>query len=245
MMIDFLNIDFGVIMLSERKKDEGIEILRVISIILITLSHLASPDALGMPNVNHINFYIVKAISIWGQVGAYSFFIISSFYLSKDNTKFNSKKIRCILFQLFFYIFLMDLCYAVYHSFVNKEGNVLIFLAKRFIYGLCEPLWLREYWFITAYLLLYITIPFLKKINRYFSLVEYKKFIIILTVIIPTFSSFASSSIIMWYVFVVYIFLLTSYLAQDSYNFFYKFRYKGVLLTSSLIYFFQIISQYI
>ena len=217
------------------KREGNFEVLRVISIILIIMSHLAS--SIGWPDgYTNVNRYMSILFSSWGQLGVDCFFLISAYFLQKQ--KFRTIKLLQIVLETAFYILLMDILYTVFKANAILPGNggggsIFLSVLSR---GFTEPLWSRSYWFATTYILLYITTPCLNNIFLNMNITVMKKMVVIMTVCIPTFSMFAASSVVLWYSFSVYIYVVSIYLKREEGNWFERNAVHGFVVTSVLFY---------
>ena len=168
-----------------KTRNSNIEILRIISIIMIVASHYCvhgvGKDIIQSMNIGFNRFLLES--SILGNLGSIIFILISGYYLSNsDEVKY--KKIIHLLFQVFFYSILIYLivCLTGINSFSIKSLiNSLL------------PITFKEYWFATAYIILYIFHPYINRLLSTLNRKEFITFISILFIIFSCMSTFTTS----------------------------------------------------
>lgn len=214
MMIENLNMNNPLSMRSNRilHTEGNFELLRIIAIILITLSHLAS--SIGWPeSFYNPNKYIVIILSCWGQVGVNLFFLISVYFLRNQKFRF-SKLLRIIIISMT-YICIFNVLQAIL-MYKTGQGSFFYNIISLFWEEIKQPIFSREYWFVTSYIMMYISFPFANLIKSKLTESEYKKMLIVLTACIPCFSNFSYSSVVMWYAYTMYIYFLQLYLCEHE-----------------------------
>lgn len=162
----------------ERKSN--FELLRIISMILIVMSHYVKHSGIFEIECN-VNRLIAQFIFIGGKLGVLLFILISGYFLV--NSKFNTKKLLKLILETFTYsviIYIILILCGRQELKINTLINSIL------------PIITGQYFFITAYVGMYILFPvinlLIKKINKD----TYKKVLIILTCllyIIPTFTT--------------------------------------------------------
>ena len=160
------------------KRKSNIELLRIISMLLIICFHYVYKSGYTYEHLT-INTFIVKLVYHFGELGVNLFILISGYFLVRG--KFSIKKLILLLIEVLFYqIFIYSICYflGIYH-----------FTSIRSLLFIVFPTILNQYWFITAYVLLYIMSPFLNIFINSMSKETHKKFLLIalfIWSIIPT-----------------------------------------------------------
>lgn len=143
----------------ERKRQSNIELLRIISMILVMVVH-ADFKALGIPSQNEIvdfpvsSFmrFFIESISI---VCVNLFILISGWF----GIRFKLKRLVELLFQILF-------VFVILSTFLFLNGDIQSLDVDEIIKQFCE-----DYWFIWAYIALYLFSPAL----NYFVEKETKK----------------------------------------------------------------------
>lgn len=157
------------------KRNSKLELLRIISIIMIIISHYTAHNNV----VNYtlplgFNRFILE-FSLLGNIGVVVFILISGYFMINQK-KIKLKKLIRLVFQTFFYS-----CF-IYVLFVILKYNT--FNITDFIKA-CLPITFKEYWFATAYILLYLFSPF---INIFLNNLSKEKYIMFIVLEIALFS---------------------------------------------------------
>lgn len=160
------------------QRNSNIELLRIISILLIICFHYVYKSGYISTNITTHTFF-VKSIWFLGELGVNLFILITGYHLCK--TKASVKKLILLCLEVLFYNFLL---YGLEILFGNNQVNTLKEKILLFF-----PIITQKYWFVTAYILVYILSPFYNILINYFSKRTYQKFLIInilLWTILPT-----------------------------------------------------------
>lgn len=157
------------------KRNSKLELLRIISIIMIIISHYTVHNYI----INYtlplgFNRFILE-FSLLGNIGVIIFILISGYFMI-NQTKIKLKKLIKLVFQVLFYS-----CF-IYILLVILKYNT--FNTVDFIKA-CLPITFKEYWFATAYILLYVFSPF---INIFLNSLNKEKYIVFIGLEIATFS---------------------------------------------------------
>lgn len=161
------------------------ELLRIIAMFLIVLAHLCGHGILNDRTIS-IDFYneyksvinLALFFTSWGRVSVNIFILLTGFFMINTNISFAK------ILKLWFSIFL----YSIFGLFINiylSKGNIDLLLSIKSFF----PVVFNQYWFMTSYILLYLSIPILNHLWTSAS-DRLKLYIIILlfvsTIIIPT-----------------------------------------------------------
>lgn len=165
---------------TKKVRNSSIEILRIIAMFLIVVSHLSVHGVESVIPLNELkpcfNKYMLESI----QFGALSvdIFIIITGYFSVKST-FKVEKLIKLVLQVFFYsiVIFLSLC---------ALGIIDFSVTDLIKYSL--PTIFNRYWFFTSYILLYILSPF---INKYLNIENRKNHLILIIVLIVIFRYFA------------------------------------------------------
>ena len=152
------------------KRNSNIELLRIISIFMIILSHYTVHNGIANELLPlGLNRYILE-ISTLGNIGVIIFLLITGYYNIEKQNPFKIKKLLLLYFQVLFYSI------TIYCIFVTlgKEKFLLSDLIKNSL-----PITYKKYWFITAYVVMYIFTPFINKLLNSLTNKEHTLFIII------------------------------------------------------------------
>lgn len=160
-----------------KERNSSIELLRCIAMFLIVLSHCCVH---GLKNIQSIKIYnnILLNIFTLGNLGVALFVIITGYVSIEKN--FKIKKIILLELQIIFYAVSLFLITAII-----KNDNILSFnFFKSFF-----PIIFKKYWFMTAYINLYIFTPFINKLIHSINRKECIKLVltcILLGFLVPT-----------------------------------------------------------
>ncbi len=164
---------------TKKVRNSTFEILRIVAILFILISHYNYSAALNCENITLENSIIANNF-VLGDVGVAIFMMISGFFLRKSE-KIDVMHIIKLIAEYYFYIFLTyGLSFALIPGKAFDSNELL-----HTVFGL----FFENAWFVSAYLLVYIFHPF---INKIFKDDNYKNaliFMIIITVvwsIVPT-----------------------------------------------------------
>lgn len=161
------------------QRSTSIEILRIISMLLIVLSHYNVHGEIQLNEISLTFNKVIMQFSNTGNLGVDIFLIITGYFLVEST--FNLKKYLKILNQVIFYSTILYLLLIMF--------NYITFDISEFIFNLI-PLISNQYWFVTAYIVIYLTSPFLNAMLKKLKKKEYLKFLFIITIIwsiVPTF----------------------------------------------------------
>ena len=135
---------------SKKTRNSTIELLKIIAMFMIALSHSAQIDEMFNTHIENIAF-----IRQLGQIGN-AIFIVCSAYFLVDSDKNKKEKIINIILDSF--LISMIFLLVTMSLGINISFEMLI---KQFI-----PISLGNNWFITCYLLFYIIHPYLNMIIK-------------------------------------------------------------------------------
>ncbi|MBR3329551.1 acyltransferase [Candidatus Saccharibacteria bacterium] len=141
-------------------RQSGLELLRIIAMIFIVASHLSQRGNWSWIITDiplSFNQFFMNIVICFGQVGVAIFFTITGYFLY-NSKNYNWKRIFKILrptwFYSFTFLFLALLFFPSLINFslpLNQSTAHLIF-----------PVTTNAYWFISAYISLYLLLPYLK-----------------------------------------------------------------------------------
>ena len=167
-------------------RKSNIELLRVLSMFFIVFSHVTWEGHFIYPKENILHNTEVQFPWLFGQIGVITFTLISSYFLSKKK-KINKKSIINLAKVTWFWSIL------ILGITVLLKDNDLLGL-KVFINSLF-PILRGTYWYVTAYIAMYLIMPYLNIVIDKLTKKEYITFLMILIVvfsIIPTFAGTTS-----------------------------------------------------
>lgn len=145
----------------KKQRKSGIELLKIIAMFLIVVAHTAqNAEHLNLAELplNQATLNIQNFIMAWlihfGSLGNYLFIICSAWFLI-GNEKSNKKKMMTLIADTFMISVLYLAGFILY--------NPHLISAKDFVKALM-PVTFQNNWFVTAYILFLLILPFLNKI---------------------------------------------------------------------------------
>lgn len=175
----------------KEKRNTNIEMLRIISMIMIVLSHYTVHSGIDKSMLPlGINRYLFEIFEL-GNIGVIIFVMITGYFSVQNKGKVNVVKILKIYFQVAFYSLSIYLIFVLM-GIEKFSYNTLI--------TCIFPITFKQYWFVTTYVILMIMTPYLNIVIDKLDKKEYLKLIIfslIVVSIIPFFTNqtFANNEI--------------------------------------------------
>ncbi|WP_125772074.1 acyltransferase family protein [Companilactobacillus furfuricola] len=156
------------------KRNSAIEMLRIFSMILITLHHFSLWGQGSRSDQLIANGKLMEAFESLmylplGDIGVYVFVMITGFYLSKSvvSIRKSGLKIKSIYSELLFYDFLFLLVGIYFHlpldNFPNLRDPLVPFNHVPNIMKSVFPILFNHYWFVTAFIILLLLVPYLNR----------------------------------------------------------------------------------
>lgn len=156
----------AVVVTSQRQSN--MELLRIVSILLIVIFHCVYKSGFSFEPGFSANKLIVKTFWMFGELGVNLFILLSGYFMI--TSKFKWRKLVLLLTEVSFYHLLITL-FACRIGIYQVEGIRNIFLAFFF------PITLNRYWFITAYIIVYLLSPYFNVFAHAMDQRIYKKFL--------------------------------------------------------------------
>ena len=138
----------------------NIEFLRILSMIMIVISHISLyTNWEGISNLSPYSTVRLLGFDILGPIGAVLFFMIPGFFARDydvDKAIYKSLyKIKSVWIKTFLYsVCILFICYLLSLTKIGLKKAVVAFF----------PFSFNEYWFVTAYILLILSSPFINYI---------------------------------------------------------------------------------
>lgn len=163
----------------KKQRNSSIELLRIILMFVIVLCHSSSQmSSLSMSGANKYFLQFTNLSNLMVDI----FVLISGYFICK--LAFSLKKVFLLLLQVAFYSVILYLV-----SIALKEN---VFSVKNFFLSFF-PTITRQYWFVSAYVILYLLSPFINLLLTNISQKQHLLLIgtlIIIYSIVPTFTTF-------------------------------------------------------
>ena len=170
-------------MVKERKSN--FELLRIVAILFIISFHYVYHSGYVFNSLN-INSLIIESFYFLGELGVNLFILITGYFQVKG--KFSGKKLIKLIIEVNFYNIIIVFAYhylngSLFYLITSKKDMILLFFSVIF----------QKYWFISYYIVLYILSPFINKIIKNMSKVDFQKILLVSLLIfcvIPTIFGF-------------------------------------------------------
>ncbi|WP_251717090.1 acyltransferase [Lactobacillus agrestimuris] len=156
-----------------KKRLSNLELLRIVSMFLIVLGHTTWQTKFSYSTMPLAHKVSIQSLWIGGEMGVWAFTLISAYFLSTSN--FKRRALKNIWGLTLFYSIAIYLILV----FTNTAPLNFKFSLKSFL-----PVLTGNYWYVSAYIGMYILIPFSNKLIREMNKKEYNIFIIILFVML-------------------------------------------------------------
>lgn len=146
---------------NKKPRQSSFELLRIIAMIMIVASHLSQRGNwawIGIDTPLSFNHFFMNIIICFGQVGVAIFFSITGYFLFNSKAR-NWKHILKIARPTWFYSILsLAIALLIVPSLISFS-----FPLNQLTIHLLFPITTNAYWFISAYIALYLLLPYLKK----------------------------------------------------------------------------------
>ncbi len=220
-----------------KERNSNLELLRIVSMLYIVCFHTFRYTSTC--NFNTIQMIIYHCVRWYGLLGVNCFLLLTAYFSIGRDIK--TLRLIPMIMQTMFYCIALFACRIIYDLLtgVSDIGNDLLSIEAT---ALVSPLWANRYWFITAYIFLYLMIPFLNDIIKSMSASAYKHFIIALSIFIFLYQSlpqtFANTSVICDFIWVSYVYLVMGYYKiHASKSIFFRHPLKAFLITYAVFVF--------
>lgn len=191
-----------------KKRDTNFELLRIVAMIMIVILHFNNfGKMLSNVELGSKKYYIVYFLEYACIIAVNLYVMITGFYMIKSKPKI--KKLIVLELEVIFYSVGVYLILIL----LNKANfNIKILINSIF------PVITKQYWFITAYVGLYLLIPFINKLVENLDKKDFKIMLILLTILMSILKTLYPSNIVFeanngyglaWF---IYLYLLAGYI---------------------------------
>ena len=139
-------------MLESKSRRSNIEWLRVLAMLMIIAYHAVVHGNTSEIALGEGNKIFLECASLWGKAGVNVFCLIMGYF--GVNSAFRVKKVIQLEAQIIFYSFL-GFCIALVFQCEMSLGAIAATIF---------PNVFNQYWFITAYIMVYIISPFINRL---------------------------------------------------------------------------------
>jgi len=154
-----------------KTRNSAFELLRIVAMFMIVLYHSVYWGPLAQITTLSSNQFFAQLFLVGGKLGVNLFVMISGYFLITSRAKIEK------LIPMWKQVFTYSAGFLIIFLIVNRGSVHLISFFRGFF-----PIIFNEYWFVTAYLMLYVLAPYL---NRFIKSIPSRfllKFIAILIV---------------------------------------------------------------
>lgn len=191
-----------------KKRDTNFELLRIVAMIMIVILHFNNfGKMLSNVELGSKKYYIVYFLEYACIIAVNLYVMITGFYMIKSKPKI--KKLIGLELEVIFYSVGVYLILIL----LNKANfNIKILINSIF------PVITKQYWFITAYVGLYLLIPFINKLVENLDKKDFKIMLILLTILMSILKTLYSYNTVFeanngyglaWF---IYLYLLAGYI---------------------------------
>lgn len=210
-----------------KARNSNIELVRIISMFLIALSHYTVHNGVNNAELPlGVNRFLLE-FSALGNIGVILFVLITGYFLGRSTKPLQPKRLIKTIAEVFFY------SVAIYG--VLCLLGILDFDAPTFIKCLF-PITFMQYWFATAYVVLYLFHPFINRLLNNLSRKEELRLImtgLVVFSILHTLSSmnFYGNELVQFILF----YIIGDYLGRYKDNLFAKKEWRSAVFIGSLL----------
>lgn len=159
------------------KRKSNIELSRIMAIAFILLSHFSLWSHWQTDQQSSLNYLVTMLYQPLGKFGVYIFVLITCYFSLKENQdvmSYERKQLKhsfITMQEVWFYSFLIFGITWLFNIIQPSLGDVVWTLL---------PFISREYWFVTAYIMLVLLIPFFNVLSVKLNFTEHLSLILIL-----------------------------------------------------------------
>lgn len=157
---------------SIKTRNSSFDLLRIISMLMIVVLHVNSHGGV-LNNISQVNTTIARLFEYFSVCAVNVFVLISGYFLS-DST-FKLSRVIKLLLQVWFYSWVINIIMVL-------AGEAT--LSAKDLISIAFPISYKEYWFITAYIIMYLLSPALNSLIK--SLTQHQHKLLIITLFLLT-----------------------------------------------------------
>ncbi len=162
-------------MTSKQNKSSNFELIRIIAMSFVVISHYAQHGLLPfIESKSPIVQFLAMYLHTLGALGVTLFVLLTGYFMIDKNS--NIKHFFSIAIETVFYSYVILIILALFFN------NGIVFTPRK-IYLSVLPILKSQYWFVTAYLLLYLAIPPLNKLFNVLDKQTVSKYLLLFFVI--------------------------------------------------------------
>ena len=215
---------------STSERNTGIDLLRVISMLMVVMLHVLGQGGVIRGNIEltKSNYYISWLLETAAYCAVDVFAIISGFFIIDGNK-------RISILRLWVGVFFYSVILTIFAGFYGGRELLNLFVWKRAFF----PIVFNQWWYVSAYFCLFFISPWVNKLLLGIEKDEYRRLLcvsIILFVVIPTLFSYNSFSMEYSPMLLMFLYSIGVYLRRFGFGFINNRKIAiGVYLFSSAI----------
>ena len=158
----------------KQPRQSNLELLRVLSMLLVLFSHCDDFFGLNGLYSKTLGFrkLITDGLNLGGQIGVGCFILISGYFMVQQH--FSLKRMLKLLGEVWFYTITIWLIWVIVSAVQGTLTGADLVTNTRLAFF---PVLFRNYWFVTAYVILTVLSPFLNKLIFSLNRKEYGVFL--------------------------------------------------------------------
>ncbi|WP_459127774.1 acyltransferase [Latilactobacillus curvatus] len=162
-----------------KKRESNFELLRILSMLLIIIHHFSVHTNWNFTPGLYFSKVFIEFLSIGGKIGVNCFILITGYFMVTKTAKFKAV-LKIWKTTLFYSISLFFIFY-----FFSTNNFSLTAIRISFM-----PVLSSSYWFVTAYICIYLFSPYMNILLNNISKPDYQKFIILQFIIFSIVATF-------------------------------------------------------
>lgn len=216
------------------ERQSNFELLRILCIFLIIAFHYSvhGNQSTIFSSAISANQVVSIVLGSWGLLGVNEFLFISAYFLIAKASRFSTLKLLKLLLQTAFY----SLGFVIVLALTG-----VITVNQQTVVGAVLSPFNGQYWFVTAFCVLYLIHPFLNRIIFRLSPHDLGKLVLVLLGLTVGYKTVYVLAPLGDFDFVVSLYLLMGYLKRTPQNWFERHAVKGFWLTTGGIILFGIL----
>ena len=177
-----------------KKRIIGLDILRIISMFGIVGLHFINQGGLiEKAYIYSVNYYVILLLLIFFLTSVDVFGMLSG-YLGIEKEKNKNSRIIELVFIVCFYCFVIPTIYYITNPAKLSVGGILELIYNYF------PILDGRYWYITNYVLLFFTMPYINKLCKSLEKRHYKNMLIVLFIFLSIIPNVLLQTVDLFYV---------------------------------------------
>ena len=163
----------------------GLDALKILSMVYVVILHSVGMGGVIFASKGSASHILIMVLFLWTQCAVNIFALVTGYVSYTDKPKkLNRKRIFDMWFQVVFYgLVITSICFFLFPGKITSKD----FLCS------AVPLFSNEYWYYTAYFIVYLMSPFINAAVRSLPEVTLRKTVAAVIIVFSFFSIFANS----------------------------------------------------